>query len=121
MEVLRMISATTSLLMVGVRPGRGASFFKPESPLLRKRFLQRATFLGVMPSVAAMVRSCLPSDAMSAIRARSAIRTCVFRPLGHSNNVDFSSAASSILGATRIKMGLLDRYRRGRFYRGYYL
>ena len=35
--VLETISATFSTVIVGVRPGRGASFTKPATPCARKR------------------------------------------------------------------------------------
>src|SRR5215831_333936 len=41
---------TTLAVMVGVRPGRGASCCKPTMPKVRKRLRQRDTFLGVTSS-----------------------------------------------------------------------
>src|SRR5215471_9157936 len=42
--VLRMTSSTLAGVIVGPRPGRGASFTNPAKPISKKRFLQRAAF-----------------------------------------------------------------------------
>ena len=38
----RITSRTLAAVMVGARPGRGASFSNPASPIFRKRFRRRA-------------------------------------------------------------------------------
>src|SRR5271167_294627 len=61
--------------MLGVRPGRGASFSKPAIPKARNRFRQRAAFCAVIPNSAATSLSCFPAAASNTIRARSTSRT----------------------------------------------
>ena len=51
--------------ILGVRPGRGASFSKPAIPKARNLFRQRATFCAVIPNSAATSLSCFPAAAMS--------------------------------------------------------
>src|ERR1017187_4759137 len=47
--VFRTTSWTLAGVIVGVRPGRGASFSKPARPIFKNRFLQRAAFWLLMP------------------------------------------------------------------------
>ena len=58
----RVVMVTTRLVrrapMVGLRPGRGASFCNPATPSARKRLRQRETFFGVMAMRAAISLSC---------------------------------------------------------------
>src|SRR5664279_323636 len=61
--------------IVGLRPGRGASFSNPDTPSARKRLRQRETFFGVMAMTAAISLSCWPEAANNTMRARSATRT----------------------------------------------
>src|ERR1039458_1809252 len=61
--VLQTTSCTLAGVMVGARPGRGASFSKPAKPILKNRFLQRAAFWLLMPISAAISRSCFPAAA----------------------------------------------------------
>ena len=72
--VFRMTCWISLAGMLGVRPGRGASFSRPAKPARRNRARQRAAFLGVIFKVAAISRSCLPSAASSTMRERSTRR-----------------------------------------------
>jgi hypothetical protein len=75
----RVVMVTTRLVrrvpIVGLRPGRGASFCNPTTPSARKRLRHRETFFGVMAMRAAISRSCCPEAANKTMRARSATRT----------------------------------------------
>ena len=49
--------------MLGVRPGRDASFSKPAIPKARNRLRQRAALCAVIPNSTAMSLSCFPAAA----------------------------------------------------------
>src|SRR5437588_176757 len=72
--VLSITLCTLAGVIVGVRPGRGASFSRAASPPSRKRLRQRADFSGVMLNSRAISLSCIPSAARSTMRARSTTR-----------------------------------------------
>jgi hypothetical protein len=78
----RLVRLTTRRIkwavMVGVRPGRGASSSNPAMPKLRKRFRQRDTFFGVIFEITAISLSRRPSAANKTIR--SFYDACCKRP-----------------------------------------
>jgi hypothetical protein len=55
--VFRTTSCTLAAVIVGVRPGRGASFSKPAKPIFKNRFRHRAAFWLRMPISAAISRT----------------------------------------------------------------
>src|SRR5258708_31859427 len=61
--------------IVGLRPGRCASFGNPGTPSARKRLRQRETFFGVIAMLAAISLSDRPDAANNTIRARPATPT----------------------------------------------
>src|SRR5271154_4980599 len=97
-----MTRFTFAAEMLGVRPGRGASFSKPAIPTARNRFRQRAAFCAVIPNSPATSLSCFPAAASNTIRARSTRRTDRDRARAHCSNASCCSGVRSIGGATRI-------------------
>jgi len=69
---------TLRFLIVRPRPGRRASVARASFPHSGNRFRHRAAFSGVMPSSAAISRSCSPSAARRTMRERSTVLQIVF-------------------------------------------
>ncbi len=103
----RVVMVTTRCvrraLMLGLRPGRGASFCNPATPRARKRSRQRATFFGVMDSMAAMSLFCCPAAANNRMRARSTTRTGRERLRAWDSNIVRCSALNVMTGAMRMR------------------
>src|SRR5258708_38446517 len=94
-------------VMVGLRPGRGASFCNPDTPSARKRLRHRETFFGVMAMLAAISLSSWPEAANNTMRARSATRTGRDRLRAWDSNPVLSSELNVMTGAIRIRKCLL--------------
>jgi hypothetical protein len=107
----RVVMATTRLVrrapIVGLRPGRGASFCNPGTPSARKRLRQRETFFGVIAMLAAISLSGWPEAANNTMRARSATRTGRDRLRAWDSNRVLSSELNVMAGAIRIRKRLL--------------
>jgi hypothetical protein len=91
-----MTRFTFAAEMLGVRPGRGASFSKPALPNARNRFRQRAAFCAVIPNSPAMSLSCFPAAANNTIRARSTRRTDNDRARAHCSSSSRCSEVRAI-------------------------
>src|SRR5258708_40371069 len=93
--------------IVGLRPGRCASFGNPGTPSARKRLRQRETFFGVIAMLAAISLSDRPEAANNTNRARSAPRTGRDRLRAWGSNRVLSSELNAMAGAIRIRKRLL--------------
>jgi hypothetical protein len=107
----RVVRVTTRFVsrvpILGLRPGRGASFCNPDTPSARKRLRQRETFFGVMAMLAAISLSCWPEAANNTMRARSATRTGRDRLRAWDSSTVRSSELNLMAGAIRIRNCLL--------------
>jgi hypothetical protein len=107
----RVVMVTTRMVrrapMVGLRPGRGASFCNPGTPSARKRLRQRETFFGVIAIPAAISLSGWPEAANHTMRARSTTRTGRDRLRAWDSNRVLSSELNVMAGAIRIRKRLL--------------
>jgi hypothetical protein len=93
--------------ILGLRPGRGASFSHPATPSARKRLRQRETFLGVMAMLVAISLSCWPAAANSTMRARSTTRTGRDRLRAWDSKTVRCCGLNVMTGAIRIRDRLL--------------
>src|ERR1700690_1771534 len=94
--------------MVGLRPGRGASFCNPATPSARKRLRQRETFFGVIAMLAAISLSVWPEAGNNTMRARSATRTGRDRLRAWASSNVWCSGLNVMAGAIRIRKRLLQ-------------
>ena len=107
----RVVRVTTRFLkrgpILGLRPGRGASFSNPATPRVRKRLRQRETFFGVIAMRAAISLSCWPEAANNTMRARSPTRTGRDRLRVWDSRIVRCSGLNLRAGAMRIRNRLL--------------
>ena len=107
----RVVMVTTRCvrraLIVGLRPGRGASCSNPATPSARKRLRQRETFFGVMDRRTAMSLSCRPAAANNTMRDRSTTRNGSERLRTWDSNSVRCSGLNVMTGAMRIRNRLL--------------
>src|SRR5260370_20840406 len=89
--------------IVGLRPGRCATFCSPGTPSARKRLRQGEAFLGVIAMRAAISLSGWPEAANNTMRARSATRTGRDRLRAWDSNRILSSELNVMAGAIRIR------------------
>src|SRR6516164_2184729 len=108
--VVRRITSSLSLAeIVGLRPGRGASFSRPVRSNCKNRFRQRAAFWLLIFRLAAISKSVLPSAAKRTTLARSTCRAGRERDRAHCCRVSRCDGLMMTGGATRI--GRLLNYR----------
>ena len=100
--VFRITSWIFAGVIVGVLPGRGASFSSAAKPPSKNRFRQRAAFSGMILNLAAICLSCIPDAASKTIRARSTLRAEALRARARDSSVSRCSALSTTGRATRI-------------------
>jgi len=107
----RVVMVTTRCVrrapIVGLRPGRGASFSNPAIPNAKKRLRPRETFFAVVTMRAAISLSCWPQAANNTMRARSTTRSGRERLRARDSNTVRCSGLNVMTGALRIRDRLL--------------
>src|ERR1019366_9173926 len=93
--------------IVGLRPGRCASFCNPGTPSARKRLRQRETFFGVIAMLTAISLSGWPEAANNTMPARPAPRTGGDRLRAWDSNPVLSPELNVVAGAIPIRKRLL--------------
>ena len=107
----RVVMVTTRCLrrapILGLRPGRGATFSNPVTPSARNRLRQRETFFGVMDTDGCDFLVLLARRRNRTMRARSATRTGRDRLRAWDSNTVRCSRLKLMAGAMRIRDCLL--------------
>jgi len=99
--------STISIVILGVRPGRGASFKRPSIPCSINRPRHSATMRVLTLCRSPICLFCIPSTASNTIRLRSTTRAAIEPGTTHQNSYMRGMVLDGEIGVWKIPFSIL--------------